>query len=58
MPLYIALVNWTEQGIRNFRDSGRRAEDYCGLVEQHGSRVPRRRDGHRGGAADRGRIQP
>jgi uncharacterized protein with GYD domain len=39
MPTYIALVNWTEQGIKNFRDSGRRAEDYRGLVEKNGGQV-------------------
>ena len=34
MPLYVALVNWTDQGIKNYRDSVRRAEDYRGLVEK------------------------
>jgi uncharacterized protein with GYD domain len=28
MPLYVALVNWTDQGIKTYRDSVRRAEDY------------------------------
>ena len=39
MPLYVALVNWTDQGIKNYRDSVRRAEDYRGLVEKHGGQV-------------------
>jgi uncharacterized protein with GYD domain len=39
MPTYVSLVNWTEQGIRNFRDTLRRAEDYRGLVEKHGGQV-------------------
>jgi uncharacterized protein with GYD domain len=39
MPLYVALVNWTDQGIKNYRDSVRRAEDYQGLVEKHGGQV-------------------
>ena len=39
MPTYIDLVNWTEQGIKHFRDSGRRAEDYRGLVEKNGGQV-------------------
>jgi uncharacterized protein with GYD domain len=39
MPLYVALVNFTDQGIRNFRDTVRRAEDYRGLVEKHGGQV-------------------
>ena len=28
MPTYVALVNWTDHGIKNFRDTVRRAEDY------------------------------
>jgi uncharacterized protein with GYD domain len=36
MPTYVSLVNWTEQGIKNFRDTVRRAEDARGLIEQHG----------------------
>jgi uncharacterized protein with GYD domain len=39
MPTYVSLVNWTEQGIKNFRDTVRRAEDYRGLVEQRGGQV-------------------
>jgi len=39
MPLYVALVNFTDQGIKNYRDTVRRAEDYRGLVEQHGGQV-------------------
>ena len=39
MPLYVTLVNWTDQGIKTFRDSVRRAEDYRGLVEKNGGQV-------------------
>jgi uncharacterized protein with GYD domain len=39
MSLYVSLVNWTDQGIKNYRDSVRRAEDYRGLVEKHGGQV-------------------
>ena len=39
MPLYVALVNWTDQGIKHYRDSVRRAEDYRGLVEKNGGQV-------------------
>jgi uncharacterized protein with GYD domain len=28
-----------DQGIKNYRDSVRRAEDYRGLVEKHGGQV-------------------
>jgi uncharacterized protein with GYD domain len=39
MPTYVSLVNWTEQGVKNFRDTLRRAEDYRGLVEKNGGQV-------------------
>jgi uncharacterized protein with GYD domain len=39
MPTYVALVNFTDQGIKNFRDTVRRAEEYRGLVEKNGGQV-------------------
>ena len=30
MPTYVSLVNWTEQGVKTFRDTVRRGEDYRG----------------------------
>ena len=39
MATYVSLINWTDQGIKNYRDSVRRAEDYRGLVEKHGGQV-------------------
>jgi len=39
MATFVSLVNWTDQGIENFRDSVRRAEDYRGLVEKNGGQV-------------------
>jgi uncharacterized protein with GYD domain len=39
MPTYVSLVNWTDQGIKNYRESVRRAEDYRGLVEKSGGQV-------------------
>jgi uncharacterized protein with GYD domain len=39
MPTYVSLVNWTEQGVKNFRDTLRRAEDYRGLVDKSGGQV-------------------
>ncbi|HXY44115.1 MAG TPA: GYD domain-containing protein [Acidimicrobiales bacterium] len=39
MPTYVSLINWTEQGIKNFRESTRRAEDFTKLVETHGGKV-------------------
>jgi uncharacterized protein with GYD domain len=33
MPTYVSLVNWTEQGIKNYKDTISRAEDFTKLVE-------------------------
>jgi uncharacterized protein with GYD domain len=39
MPTYVSLVNWTEQGVKNFRDTLQRAEDFRGIVEKSGGQV-------------------
>jgi uncharacterized protein with GYD domain len=39
MTTYVSLINWTEQGIKNFRDTTQRAEDFSRLVESTGGRV-------------------
>lgn len=39
MTTYVALINWTEQGIKNFRDTTQRAQDFSTLVESSGGRV-------------------
>jgi uncharacterized protein with GYD domain len=39
MTTYVSLINWTEQGIKNFRDSTQRAEDFTKLVEGSGGTV-------------------
>jgi uncharacterized protein with GYD domain len=39
MTTYVSLINWTEQGLRNFRDTTQRAEDFSKLVENSGGRV-------------------
>jgi len=39
MNTYVSLVNWTDQGIRNFRDTTRRAEEFSKLVENSGGIV-------------------
>jgi uncharacterized protein with GYD domain len=39
MTTYVSLISWTEQGIRNFRDSTQRAEDFTKLVEGSGGTV-------------------
>jgi uncharacterized protein with GYD domain len=39
MPTYVSLINWTEQGIKNFRDTTQRAVEFSRLVESSGGRV-------------------
>jgi hypothetical protein len=39
MPTYVSLIQWTEQGIKNYKDTPNRAEDYSKLVEGTGGRV-------------------
>ncbi|MFQ5837851.1 MAG: GYD domain-containing protein [Thermoplasmata archaeon] len=36
MPYYITLINWTDQGIRNVKDSPKRAEAAKAAVERAG----------------------
>ena len=39
MMTYVALVNWTEQGIKEFRDTTERAEEFSKLIENSGGKV-------------------
>jgi uncharacterized protein with GYD domain len=39
MPSYVSLIHWTEQGIKNYKDTTSRAEDFSKLVESSGGRV-------------------
>lgn len=39
MPSYLALVNWTEQGIKNVKDSPKRLEQAKKLIENVGGRM-------------------
>ena len=39
MNTYVSLINWTDQGIRYFRDTTKRAEDFSKLVESSGGTV-------------------
>jgi len=36
---YVSLVNWTDQGIKNFRDTTQRAADFTKLAESSGGTV-------------------
>ena len=39
MPLYVALINWTPEGAKSFRDSVSRADAASALAEQLGGRM-------------------
>ena len=39
MPTYVNLIRFTDQGIRNYRDTVARAEDYWAAIEKAGGRV-------------------
>jgi GYD domain len=39
MPRYVSLINWTQQGIQNYRDTVRRVEDARAAGEQLGVRI-------------------
>ncbi|MGO9964808.1 MAG: GYD domain-containing protein [Acidimicrobiales bacterium] len=39
MPSYVTLLNWTDEGIKNFRQSTERAKDFTKLVEASGGKV-------------------
>jgi uncharacterized protein with GYD domain len=39
MASYLVLWNWTEQGIRNFKDSPKRVEAFKQLVEKNGGKM-------------------
>jgi uncharacterized protein with GYD domain len=36
---YVSLINWTDQGIKNFRETTQRADDFVKLVEAAGGKV-------------------
>jgi uncharacterized protein with GYD domain len=39
MKTYVSLVNWTDQGIKEFRDTIDRAGEFSKLVQNSGGRV-------------------
>jgi uncharacterized protein with GYD domain len=36
---YVSLVNWTERGIKDFRDTTHRAQEFTNVVEKAGGHV-------------------
>ena len=39
MPTFVSLVNWTEQGVKNFRETPKRADAFEALVKKRGGSV-------------------
>ena len=39
MSAYVSLVHWTEQGIKNYKDTMKRLEDFIKLAESKGGKV-------------------
>jgi uncharacterized protein with GYD domain len=39
MPTYIVLMNWTDQGVRNVRETVHRREQADELAQKHGARI-------------------
>lgn len=39
MPSYVALMNWTDQGAQNSRDTLERAKSFDAMVEKSGGKV-------------------
>ena len=39
MATFVSLVNWTDQGIRSFKDTPKRADAFAQLVKKHGGSV-------------------
>ncbi len=41
MPTYVSLLNWTDQGIRTFRDTLERSDRADEVAQKHGGRIER-----------------
>lgn len=39
MKTYVALISWTEQGIKEFRDTTERAEAFSKMVQNSGGKI-------------------
>jgi len=39
MATFVSLVNWTDQGIRSYKDTPKRADAFAQLVQKHGGSV-------------------
>ncbi|MFC4501836.1 MULTISPECIES: GYD domain-containing protein [Streptomyces] len=39
MPAYVTLLNWTDQGIRNYKDTAKRAEAFAVAAQKLGGKI-------------------
>jgi uncharacterized protein with GYD domain len=39
MPTFVSLINWTDQGIRNFKDTPKRADAFTEMLQQKGGKL-------------------
>ena len=39
MATYVTLINWTEQGVKNFKHTTERAQDFSNAVDKAGGHV-------------------
>ena len=39
MPTFVSLINWTEQGIRSFKDTPKRADAFAEMLQQKGGKL-------------------
>jgi uncharacterized protein with GYD domain len=39
MATFVSLMNWTDRGVKDFRDTTKRADAFAGLAQQHGGSV-------------------
>lgn len=39
MPRYVSLINWTEQGVKNFKETTKRATEAAAAAEKMGGKL-------------------
>lgn len=39
MPTYVTLMSWTDQGVRHYKDTAKRAETFGSAVERLGAKL-------------------
>lgn len=39
MPTYVSLLNWTDQGIRNYKDTAKRADAFAAATKNVGANL-------------------